>query len=503
MNQQQFDAGYASYKSGDWMGAVTAFATCREPGELSGNIDHLMGNAYMKLGRYDEAADAYGRALEDESYGRMGALNTNRGRALVAAGRLEEACEALSAATTDEGYPTPYKAYNALGGAYRLRGDMRNAGIAYRSAAIDEANPDPSSSLRKLGGCFMDLGRPDDAVESYRTALDFASSNEGQNAVYCDLALAYVASNRMNEAVDAFEHATADGTFYLTSEAQATFDAARNAVAARSGERKISETDELLEAAGYDSLANYDDPLDPTGATSGNLMPSPEDTGFFSMDEQQLLSDDRRRRRGHGGRIVVFILVILLVVAVVGGFAYYNGFGWPTQEAVVESVFDAKSRHDDVSVYVSDALEEGDRNQIVALIPTGATVKITGVNRQMSNSDVQLIATLPEGGEQSYAVKLVRSGLGWKVAGFEPIYVSGGDVIGIEDAAPAPETAPVEGEVPAEAAPVEAAPAEAAPAEAAPVEGEVPAEAAPAPEAAPAEAAPAPEAVPAEEVPAQ
>ena len=251
MNQQYFESGYAAYQAGDWATAASSFASAKDPGEIAGKIDHLRGNALMQMSRFAEAADAYEAALADTSYGNGGALNTNRGRALIACGRLNEAVDALNTATQDDTYRTPYKAYMALGGAYRALGDTRSAGIAFRNAAIDESNPNPSVSLRKLGGCFMELGRPADAVESYRTALDFSSNASEQNAIYCDLALAYVATNRMSEAVDAFDHAIADGTFVLSPESQASYDAARNAVAARAGERRTSDTDDFLAAAGY------------------------------------------------------------------------------------------------------------------------------------------------------------------------------------------------------------------------------------------------------------
>ncbi|MDO4537592.1 MAG: tetratricopeptide repeat protein, partial [Coriobacteriales bacterium] len=421
MNQQTFELGYRAYQSGDWAGAADAFARAKSASEVNGQLEHLLGNCLMKLGRYGEAADAYGRALQDASYGMVGALNTNRGRALLAAGRVSDAIGALNAATQDKSYATPYKAYMALGGACRASGDIRAAGIAYRNAAIDESNPDPSGSLRKLGGCFMDLGRPGDAIESYRTALDFANDRRSQNVVNCDLALAYVATNRMNEAVDAFDRATADRTLVLSPETQASYDAARNAVAARSGERRPSETDDLLAAAGY---GGYADPLDPTGQTSDDLMPSPEDTGFFSMNEEELVQDDNRRRRGRGGKILIFLLVLLLILGAAGGFAYYSGFGWPTQESVVQGIFKAKTEHDDANRYIAGSLSEEARQQIVALIPAGAKVNITGVNRSMSNSEVLVTATLADGGEQNYQFKMVRDGLGWKISALEPIFVS-------------------------------------------------------------------------------
>ncbi len=475
MNQQTFESGYASYRAGDWATAAYAFLYAKHAGEISGRVDHLRGNALMQMGRYSEAADAYGDALADTSYGMVGALSTNRGRALVAAGRLEEAVESLNAATRDASYATPYKAYMALGGAYRALGDTRNAGIAFRNAAIDEANPDPSASLRKLGNYFMELGRPADAVESYRTALDF-STDGNQNAIYCDLALAYVATNRMTEAVDAFDHASADGTFTLSPEAQASYDAARNAIAARSGERRASDTDDFLASVGYGVY----DPLDPTGQTSDSLMPSPEDTGFFSITEEEIIQDDRKRRRGIGGRIIIVILVLLVLLVAAGGFAYYSGFGWPMQEAVVTSMFQARTDGEDLDRFISSTLDDNQRRQIEALVPQGATVSISGVTRSMRDSEVNVTATLAEGGERSYVVTLVRDGIGWKVSEFTPAFVSAdGDITLLdttsqsnssqsEQAPAASESAEAPAASESAEAPAEETPAE----EAAPAEGE-------------------------------
>lgn len=423
MNQQLFEAGVAAYQSGDWANAAAQLTQALSEGEVNGRVNHLRGNAFMKLGRYDDAAQAYAAALNDAAYGRKGALGTNRGRALLAAGRVQEAVGSLVAATQDEHYATPYKAYNALGSAYSSLGDVRNAGIAYRNAAIDENNPDPCSALRKLGGCFMDLGRPDDAVEAYRTALDFSTSLANQNAIYGDLALAYVAANRMSEAVDAFDHATADGSYRLTPEAQASYDAARNAVAAKSGHR-ASETDDLLAAAGYGAVAY--DPLDPTGETTGNLMPSPEDTGFFSVSEQELVDNEKkakkvRRKKKHTGRkVLITILVILVLLCGVGGFGYYRGYGWPMQEDVVEDMFAAKTNQGDVGQYLSSSLSEADATQIVALIPSGTqNVVVSNVQRSMDSSSATVEATLAEGGQQNFTVSFTRDGIGWKVSDFD------------------------------------------------------------------------------------
>ena len=213
MDQQAFEAARAAYQNGDWAAVVSAASVVRQPGEVCGASDHLKGNALMKLGRYSDAAEAYADALLDTAYGKRGALSCNQGRALLAAGRPADAVAPLVAATADADYATPYKAQMALGTAKTMLGDLREAGIAYRNAAIDESNPEPAKALLKLGDCFMGLGRPVDAIEALRTALDFSTPLANQSQIYSSLGSAYVAANRMNEAIDAFGKAIADGSF--------------------------------------------------------------------------------------------------------------------------------------------------------------------------------------------------------------------------------------------------------------------------------------------------
>lgn len=428
MNQQAYEAGKAAYQQGDWNGAVALLHQAIDATESNGAAEHMLGNAYMKLGRYAEAADAYGKALGDAAYGKVGALSCNRGRAFLAAGNPDEAIQSLNAAVADAGYTKTYKAYAALGEAYRLKNDVRNAGIAFRNAAIDENNPDPSAALRKLGECFIELHRPVDAVEAYRTALDFATPMENQNAIYAELGMAYVAANRMSEAVDAFAHATADGTYRLPTDMQIAYDSAKRAVASVQSNNP-SETDALLAAAGYGANADSFDPLDPLGE-SGEFMPSPEETGFFSVSEQDLVQADKkerkvRRKHKHTGlKVFITLLVIVLVVAGVGGYAYYRGYGWPTQDSVIESLFTSKTSGQDAASYLAPSLSDAERTQIESILPTGATVTIDGLDQSMTSSTARVSAKLSSGTEQSYTVTLVRDGIGWKVSAVELSYDS-------------------------------------------------------------------------------
>ena len=429
MNSQAFSTAKAAYQRGDWAGAVSALTAAKAAGEVSGEVDHLRGNALMKLGMYTEAAEAYAQALADSAYAEhhAGALSCNRGRALVAAGRPDLAVSCFEAAVADSSYPTPYKAYLALGNLYARQGMTREAGTAWRNAAIDEANPDPAAALVKLGGCFMTLGRPVDAVEAYRTALDF-SADGGQGPIYAELGQAYMASNRIGEAADAFAQATADGTYQLTPDQAAQLSAAQKALAAVSG--GSSDTNQMLSQAGYGPSGTGDlDPLDPMGK-SGEFIPNPEDTGFFSVTEEDLMKADkheRKMRRKHKRTgLKVFLVILVLVAALAGGgaYAYFKGYGWPTQEAVVTDMFSAASRGEDISQYLSGGVTDDTKARISAIIQTGSSAKVAGVERTATSATVTATASLPAGGEQSYSVSLVRDGIGWKVSGVELKFAS-------------------------------------------------------------------------------
>lgn len=428
MNQQAYEAGKAAYQQGDWNGAVALLHQAIDATEANGAAEHMLGNAYMKLGRYAEAADAYGKALADASYGKVGALSCNRGRAYLAAGQPDEAIASLNAAVQDQSYAKAYKAYVALGEAYRMKNDVRDAGIAFRNAAIDESNPDPSFSLRELGACFIALHRPVDAVEAYRTALDFATPMENQNAIYSELGMAYVAANRMSEAVDAFAHATADGTYILPTDMQIAYDSAKRAVASTQANNP-SETDALLAAAGYGTSQDTFDPLDPLGQ-SGEFMPSPEKTGFFSVSEQDLVEADKkerkvRRKKKHTGlKVFLVLLIVVVVVGGVGAYAYWRGYGWPTQETVITSLFNSKTSGDDPASFMAPSLSDSERAAIEDILPSGATISVDGLDKSMDSSTARVTATLSSGTTQTYTVTLVRDGIGWRVSSLQLSYDS-------------------------------------------------------------------------------
>ena len=410
MNSQLIQQGRAAYRAGDFSAAAQMLGAAKTPDEIMGEADHLRGNALMHLGMYAEAAEAYAAALNDGTYGKRGALLTNRGKALAAVGDYTTAAQAFSAATQDASYATPFKAYLGLGNALFQSGDYANAGTAFRQAAIDGANPAPAAALGELGRCFIKLGRPADAVETYRTAIDFAGPRDDTRA---GMGQALSAAGRPSDALDAFNAATADGIYQLTSEQADELARVHDSLAALSAQTAMS----TAPAPAMDAPAV--DPLDPTGAT-GQFMPDPSDTGFFTLSESEMVQQDRqdrkqakvRRRHRHTG-LKVFIVLLLLILITAGGlgFAYTRGFGFPSQESVVTDLFQAAGDGDTAKAEscLASSLSEDAKSMIISSIPQGATVSVEGMDQSMTETTAKVKASLSKGGEQEYTVKFVRS----------------------------------------------------------------------------------------------
>ena len=398
-------------------------AACKTADEVMGEADHLRGNALMHLGMFTDAAQAYALALNDDAYGKRGALLTNRGKALAATGNYPDAAQAFSSATQDSSYATPFKAYLGLGNALYQSGDYANAGTAFRQAAIDGANPAPAAALGELGRCFLKLNRPEDAVETYRTALDFAGPRDDSRAINAGMGQALAAAGRPSEALDAFTAATADGIYQLTNEQSDDLARVQDALAAMSAQTAMS----TAPAPAMDANSGVD-PLDPLGK-SGQFMPDPSDTGFFTLSESEMVQQDRkeakvRRRHRHLGLKIFLVLLLLVIIAGGGlGFAYTRGYGFPTQESVLTDLFQAASDGDTAkaeSCLASD-LSEDAKSQIVSSVPQGATAKIEGMDQSMTESTAKVEVSLSKGGTQEYEVKFVRSSnhIGWAVSSLD------------------------------------------------------------------------------------
>lgn len=414
MDITTFNRAKQAYDAKDWESAVILFSQCGT-GPGTGEACHLCGNALMRIGRVQEATQAYRAALADPSYGNQGAVYTNLGKAQMALGDLRGTIDSLRHALADQNYRGAYKAHMALGEAYSKLGDSRNAGSAYRQAALDPNNPEPAKALINLGVSFMQMRRPADAAEAYRTAVDFAANPQERSLIYANLGQAYVATNRMVEAVSAFQSATSTG-YQLSSAAQVDFSRATQAVQAMS-------------SASGAYPGTVDPTYDPAGM-SGDLLPSAEDSGFFNISEADIMADQRRREaydrvKPHRG-LKRALIAIVIVVVVIGGLAgaYAAGLGIPSREGAIDDVFSAAAKGEDASGAWASSVSASARAQAMETVEGDGSAQIVGMDATMSDCVAIVQTKLAQGGTLTYRVSLVRQGIGWKVSNVERVIVS-------------------------------------------------------------------------------
>lgn len=452
MNDELFQQARAAYAQGGYDAALANFTRCLQdssgalaPGEM-GLLYHQIGNCLIKLKNPTEAIQAYTQACADSSYDACGAVNYNMGMAYAALHDYEDAVKHFEIAVSDAGYETPYKAYSGLGSALLKLGKSAEAGVAFREAALDEGNPEPTKALLNLGVCFMALSRPADAVTSYESAMQFPMNAKTRNKLYANLGQAYAADGQMSKAVEAFEQALADKTYYLSDSASVDYQRAIAAVAQGQAEttRAIEPIADMsgldvpvedgmmyAEEDSYDTSATdsyrYADPYaGQAGGYDAQYGTPGAEERFFNASDEELerwskgLAKQERKRRNVGLKILIVLIVLVLIAFAGCVFLYTQGYGYPQQEAVIEQLFSDKQAND---LFV-DELSDESVASMREVMGENTLVEIKGVNRSMSESTAYVTAKTPEGGELQYKVSLVRSGISWSVSNVEMYFAS-------------------------------------------------------------------------------
>lgn len=458
MNNVLFQQAQASYQRKDYASALQAFTQCLQgggsvlsPGEM-GLLYHQIGNCLMKLHDYDEAIHAYTQATSDAAYDNVGALNCNLGNSYAALHDYEDAVKHFEIAVSDAKYDAPYKAYSGMGKAYMKLGKTAEAGSAFRSAALDEMNPNPSKSLLNLGICFMALNRAADAVASYESALQFNMDSDTKNKLYANLGQAYTATGQMQQAVSAFEMALADKTYFLNDAASVDYQRAVGMVAQGTAVMAPVDSPSLPSQSGMipvNDMSGLDVPADGTPVYHETDTAAAADNPYYYADsygvqDDYASSDDRffnasdeeleqwskgvakqdRKRRNVGLKVLVVLVVVVLLALAVGVFGYTQGYGYPTQQTVVQQLFADKDAAK-TSVFASD-LDSASISTMLDPVVEDSSVQIDGTDRSMNTSTVYVTADTSGGGQVHYKVKMTRSGLGWKVSNIELYFPSQG-----------------------------------------------------------------------------
>lgn len=447
MNNELFQQAKTATAAGDFNGALELYQSCLQDAENPpqvgeiGLIHHQIGNCLMKLKSYYEAIESYTQAAADTDYDAVGTVNCNLGMSYAALRDWNNAVKHFEIAVSDRDYPTPYKAYTGMGNALLKQGKSAEAGVAFREAALDMANPDPTKALLNLGVCFMALNRPADAVASYESAFQFDMSNATRNKMYASLGQAYTATGQMQEAVDAFERAIADKTYFLSDSASVDYQRAIAAVAQGNAE-STQALPAIADMSGLDvtsdgaAITDQDPYVVDENAVSddyyfadqyakqGDYAPNNEERFFNATDEEleawsKGVVKMERKRRGVGLKVLLAVIIVILLAAAAGLFLYTQGYGYPTQESVAQQLFSDSSSE----VYAS-SLSDQDKADIAAIIPADATVAVEGVNKSMSTSTAYVTATTAQGGEITYEISMVRDMVGWKVSNVQLYFAS-------------------------------------------------------------------------------
>jgi tetratricopeptide (TPR) repeat protein len=435
LNSTNFGNAEAAYKSGGYVDALKLYyAALKEdsagfvPGDV-GLLYYRIGNCLLKMHTFNEAAVSYEKALEDKGFATRTATQVNLGKAQLGLGRFEDAVQSFNTALADASYAKPYQAQMGLGNAYTKLGMIIDAGTAYRNAALDKRNPNPIKALMNLGSCFMALGRPIDAIESYNAIFEFEPTQAVAQKAYESLGQAFTAAGHYSEALEAFSRALTPGGFVLSAAAQTDYDQALAALG--------NEGDNL---AGINRLgmSTITPDLEPSAQADGTVVygagnvPTVGDTGFFDIAESDLVDLSKRQIKGqrklrHTGLKVVLTIVILLILALGAViFGYTQGYGWPTQEAVINELFAANAAGNDTSRYWIEAneAETAAIERIMDMVAPTTSVEVIYMERGMNSTDTIVTAHLQEGGSLHYEIKMERSGISWKISALELYFAS-------------------------------------------------------------------------------
>ncbi|MFN7980050.1 MAG: CHAT domain-containing tetratricopeptide repeat protein [Vicinamibacterales bacterium] len=180
--------GAAAAHLGQAIGLATSAGDIAKQAEQTGNL----GSVYFSLGRYDDAASAFGRAraqavahaAEPWAAPRLAVLDANDAALLQRLGRYAEALDRYRRMVDENAAMPPSQRGQVLvnqGALFRRLGDPYKALDAYDRARADfAADREPAGEASVLTNrgiaLALDLARYDDAITAFTDALGLASA---------------------------------------------------------------------------------------------------------------------------------------------------------------------------------------------------------------------------------------------------------------------------------------------------------------------------------------
>lgn len=150
------------------------------------------------------------------------------------------------------------------------------------------------------------------------------------------------------------------------------------------------------------------------------LIPSPEDTAFFTIKEEDIDSaakqERRKARKSHTGlKVALGVVIVLILLAAAAAVAYIFGYGYPLQEKVAQNFLDATISEQSTDAYWNSSVTQESRDAQMAALKDVSTYEVIAVERNTSNSLVYVKTALKDGGTAYYQLMMGRDLIGWDV----------------------------------------------------------------------------------------
>lgn len=170
-----------------------------EPPQYQAEIQNALGLSLAGLGQFDDAVQAYAKAVELDP--NAGVYRNNLGTALRAAGKpLSEPIAAHAAATILE--PADLQFLLNLATNQREAGDLRSAAMAYRKAL--RVNSRDAEIHHQLGLTLHRSSDPDRAIQGFRSLMDRPLDDDAMRAALAVIAVHFLRNQRLSM-VDAMD----------------------------------------------------------------------------------------------------------------------------------------------------------------------------------------------------------------------------------------------------------------------------------------------------------
>lgn len=419
-----------------------------------------LGTAYLSMDDATQALHAFKQALNWPGYATPYKALSGIGAVELKAGHMQAAGNAYRAAALDPANPSPGKSLVNLGVCFMELGRSEDAVVSYETALdLGLSTAGTNKCKANLAQAYLAQGRVSDALAAFEEATADGTYQLSKVAEH-DMTMARSLKDRFGDYLGASaeeEEETPAEQEQPTPEEDPAATMALDAMELQDPDPAEAEIDPFEPKIQPLAQADAAEPepaveLDPSAAETqvfpvvgaqstaqeeaapqipvlgeqqqqedeGALIPSPEDTAFFSVSEEQIdkqAKEERRKaRKGRVGLKVALVIVVLLLIAAAAGVVLYvKGYGYPLQETVAQEFLQAATSDQSTDVYWDSSVAQESRDSQMAVLEDVTNTQIIAVERSIANSTVYASGVLKDGGTAYFQIAMGRDLISWNV----------------------------------------------------------------------------------------